>query len=154
MAARLDSVAKFVCEAGKWEVTNLQLQKIIYMAQMFYMGQNNCDRLVDASFEAWDYGPVIPALYHRAKAFGSRPVQDIFYSALPFANDSPRRAVLDQVCKSLLPYTPGALVDVTHWEKGAWAKHYVPRVRGIPIPDADICAEYKDRVRKLTPAPA
>ena len=36
--ARLDSVAKFICESGGWGVSNLQLQKIIYMAQMYYMG--------------------------------------------------------------------------------------------------------------------
>jgi hypothetical protein len=34
MLARLESVAKFSCEEGNWRVANLQLQKILYLAQM------------------------------------------------------------------------------------------------------------------------
>lgn len=92
MAARLDTVAKFICEKGDWCLSNLKLQKILYMSQMYYMGKNNGARLVDTSFEAWDYGPVSPALYHRVKAFGSSPVQDIFYDARHFGKDDPVRA--------------------------------------------------------------
>jgi uncharacterized phage-associated protein len=147
MAARLESVAKFICERGRWKVTNLQLQKLIYMAQMMYMGRNS-ERLADADFEAWDYGPVEPTLYHKVKMFGSEPIEDVFSRARFFANDDPRRSVLVEVCDNLLRKRPGELVDVTHWTGGAWAKHYVPGTSGIPIPDDDIVLEYRDRLRR------
>jgi uncharacterized phage-associated protein len=148
MAARLDTVGKYICEKSGWRISNLQLQRILYMAQMYYMGQHEGRRLVDADFEAWDYGPVAPALYHRVKDFGSGPVQDVFMHARVFRDTDERKAALDEMCADLLKRRPGELVDLTHWKYGAWAKHYSPG-KGIPIPDADIYREYNDRVGKF-----
>lgn len=146
MSARLDSVARHICEKGDWKVSNLQLQKLIYMAQMVYMGQNDGARLVDATFQAWDYGPVIPELYSKVRMFGSGPIKDVFWHARPFKVEDPRKRTLDEVCDALLPRKPGELVDITHWPKGAWATHYVPGIKAIEIPDADIRAEYNRRI--------
>jgi len=146
MTARLDSVCKYICEKGSWKISNLQLQKILYMTQMVYMGQNDGARLVDANFEAWDYGPVEPSLYQRVRMFGSRPIQDVFYAARPFKANDPRRIILDEVCDELVHRRPGELVDITHWSRGAWAKNYESGIRGIKIPDTDIYAEYHKRV--------
>ena len=145
-AARLDSVAKFICEKGGWQISNLQLQKLLYLSQMIHMGQNDGLRLVEADFQAWDYGPVVRQLYSKVRMFGAGPIRDVFYSARPFKQDDPRRQTLDQICGQLLSYTPAQLVDMTHWPQGAWAKHYVPGLRGIPIPDEDIRAEYQLRL--------
>jgi len=147
MAARLDSVCKFICERGDWKVTNLQLQKILYLAQMVYMGQNDGRRLADASFEAWDYGPVEPSVYRKVRMFGAGAIQDVFHEARPFKDTDDRKALLVQICDDLLPRKAGELVEITHWKDGAWARHYESGIRGIPIPDADIAAEYNDRIR-------
>lgn len=147
MAARLDSVAKYICDMGSWKVSNLQLQKILYLAQMFHMGENNGSHLVDVSFEAWDYGPVSPELYRKVRMFGSGPIADVFYSARPFRKDDVRKKTLDEVCGVLLPMRPGELVDITHWARGAWAKNYVPGIRGIAITDTDIIDEYTERTK-------
>jgi len=42
---------------------------MLYFSQMINLGKKK-ERLFDASFEAWDYGPVIADLYHKLKAFG------------------------------------------------------------------------------------
>ncbi len=146
MTARLDSVCKFICEQGNWKVSNLQLQKILYMAQMFYMGRHGGVPLTNATFQAWDYGPVEPSVYKKVRMFGSAPIQDVFYEARPFKEGDERRADLKEVCDALIPMRAGALVDVTHWSGGAWAKNYVPGIRGIEIPNADIAAEYTARL--------
>ncbi len=145
MTARLDSVCKVICQEGGWKVSNLQLQKILYVSQMLYMGQNDGKRLVDANFEAWDYGPVEPSLYRKVRMFGGRPIEDVFYEARPFKDDDTRLAFIKDGCAALLPLRPGQLVDITHWSKGAWANNYVPGIRGIKIPDQDIIAEYRKR---------
>ena len=147
MPARLDSVAKFICEEGNWRVANLQLQKVLYLAQMLYMGQNDGQRLTEASFEAWDYGPVEPRLYRQVRMFGWSPIEDVFFRARRFGVEDARRAFLSGVCNNLLPMKPSELVEITHWENGAWAKNYVEGARGVPIPDADILAEYRERAR-------
>ena len=146
MPARLDSVCKFICEKGDWKISNLQLQKILYMAQMYHMGRNGGSRLVDTDFEAWDFGPVSPALYRKVRMFGASPVQDVFYEARNFKEDDHRKLDLEQVCKELLPMRPGALVNITHWPQGAWANNYVAGIRGITIPDDQIAAEYNARL--------
>src|SRR5690554_2036795 len=72
--------AKRACEASGWKLTNLQLQKILYIAQMVYAGKNSGKRLITGDdFEAWDYGPVLPSLYHRVSAFGSGSIKNIFH---------------------------------------------------------------------------
>jgi uncharacterized phage-associated protein len=142
--ARADSVCKFICERGEWAVSNLQLQKLLYIAQMCYLGVRG-ERLADVGFEAWDYGPVVPQIYSRVRMFGSRPIKDVFFSALPFAEDSDRKQVLMDVCRDLLPLRPGQLVEITHWKDGAWAKTYVPGAKGYRIPDSAILDEYRAR---------
>jgi uncharacterized phage-associated protein len=142
--ARADSVCKFICERGDWAVSNLQLQKLLYIAQMCYLGVRG-ERLAEAGFEAWDYGPVVPKIYRQVRMFGSHPIKDVFFSALPFAEDSDRKQVLIDVCRDLLPLRPGQLVEITHWKDGAWAKTYVPGAKGYRIPDSAILDEYRAR---------
>lgn len=154
--ARLDTVCKYICEKSDWTLSNLRLQKILYLAQMFYMGRHNGARLVDANFQAWDFGPVAPALYHKVKDFGARPITEIhedifgdyeetFPEARKFREEDPRKKTLDDICNKFLSWTPGQLVGITHWEKGAWAKYYQPGLYSISIPDADIEGEYSAR---------
>lgn len=145
MAARLESVARYICERSNWSVSNLQLQKLMYLAQMIYMGRTSGKKLFEGNFQAWDYGPVESDLYHRLKMFGAAPVQDVFSNAMTFDKDDPRRKVMDDVCSRFLKYSGGDLVEITHWDEGAWAKHYVPRARSITIPDEAILDEYKTR---------
>ena len=54
-----------------WSLSNLQLQKILFMADMNFVGQGK-GRLIDEDFEAWDYGPVLPSLYRECKPFGAK----------------------------------------------------------------------------------
>ena len=146
MSARSDSVCKYICEAGDWRLTNLQLQKLLYMSQMAYYGLHN-DRLTDLNFEAWEYGPVAPRVYRQVRMFGASPIRDVFTEALPFASGSARLEVLQDVCRDLLPFPPGDLVEITHWGGGAWAKYYEPGVKGIRIPDHALAEEFAARVK-------
>ena len=68
------AVAKKFCEARSWQISNLTLQKMLYIAQVIYLGTFD-SRLFKAEFEAWDYGPVIPEVYHRFKIFGDKYIQ-------------------------------------------------------------------------------
>src|SRR4029078_7313011 len=118
---------KYICQKSDWEISNLRLQKLLYLAQMFHMGRNQGARLFEGYFEDWNYGPVEPDVYHRAKIFGSGRIKDIFYDALRFKEDDPRRKLLNEVCDKFLRYSAGDLVEITHADGGAWATHYVPK---------------------------
>lgn len=147
MALTAMQAARKICEHGSWKITNLGLQKILYIAQMIFMGENNGARLVDAEFQAWDYGPVVPDVYRRVRMFGANPIQDIFFSESR-TNDGLREAFLHNVCTHLTGKKPGELVSITHWKNGAWAKNYQPGNHGIVIPDRDILDEYRCRTEQ------
>jgi uncharacterized phage-associated protein len=147
MAVSSLSAARRACARSGWTLTNLQLQKILYIAHMLHMGRTRGDRLLKRPFEAWDYGPVQPNLYSRVRIFGSDPVQDIFFSA-PDIDSEAEAEVIDTSVDILAPKKPSQLVAMTHRTGSAWAKNYRAGVHGIVIPDEDIIAEYDRFFRK------
>lgn len=138
------SAARYMCERSGWTLTNLQLQKMLYLAQMMYLGKTGRP-LFNEEFEAWDYGPVLPRVYSYAKAFGRDAVQSSFGGA-PQITDPERRKILDDAVDQLSSMPASRLVDITHWKEGAWAHKYRPGGFGIPITNDDIRDEYRRRL--------
>jgi uncharacterized phage-associated protein len=143
MAVSPNAAAQHICERSGWTVTQLSLQKILYLAHMVHLGRGH-GPLVQGNFEAWDYGPVHPILYHKVKSFGAKPIPNVFWSQEVV--DGTTREILEEACDNLLHLTPGALVQNTHWKDGAWAMNYSPSAKNILIPERDIIAEYQKRV--------
>ena len=54
------------------DVTNLALQKLLYFAHGHFLKQIG-QPLVQGAFEAWNNGPVHPAIYHAFKGAGREP---------------------------------------------------------------------------------
>ena len=142
MALSALQAARKVCKISDWKVTNLQLQKILYLAHMIYMGRNKGERLVSDDFEAWAYGPVLPTLYHFAKMYGSSPIKEL---PIKLKEEDFQKEVkaLKEACDSLLSASPRDLVAFTHRKGGAWDKSYKHHAKGILISDKDILAEYE-----------
>ena len=142
------SAAKTLCEAMGWGVSNLSMQKILYFSNMICLGQSKgANHLVSGLFEAWDYGPVLPSVYHTAKVFGSGFVGNVFHG-VSSAPEGIEKEAIKLAANLLKDKKPGELVAITHWEDGAWAKNYRPGLRGIVIPDQDILEEYNRRVQQ------
>ena len=148
------SVAKIFCKTKNWNITNLALQKMLYIAQVFYIGMNNGQKLLDADFQAWDYGPVIPNVYRRFKMFGNKPIEDwAFPSDIPHCNKEDI-SFIETMAKKLVTLKSFQLVALTHQNGTAWAKVYIPDAKNIPIYEKDMITEYNevwnktDHVRK------
>lgn len=140
--------AKKVCEARGWSVSNLEINKILYLAHMLMLGRSDgAEQLVTENFQAWDYGPVLPTVYHRAKAFGNEAVQDVF-RAFPSINDTAEANIIEEAVEATSNMRPGALIAVTHWNNGAWAKFYAPGIRNAIIPNEAILDEYRARLKE------
>lgn len=109
---------------------------------MIYLGRHTHPLInQDDQFEAWDYGPVLPKLYHQVKIFGNDPIQDIFY--WPESPENNETKFLEESYGHFLDKNPYQFVAMTHRPNGAWAKNYEPHVRGKKIPDKDIKKEYE-----------
>jgi len=141
------SAAKRLAVCSGWSLSNLKIQKLIYLAHMFYMGRNNGEPLVNGRFEAWDYGPVNPDLYHLLKIYGSDPVGNIF-RGFPNIGGKAEGEILDEVYDAIGDSTAGKLVAATHRKGGAWEKNYQIGKREISIPNTDILQEYRDMFAK------
>jgi uncharacterized phage-associated protein len=147
MAISVFAAAKYLCKKSGWTLSNLELQKLIYLAHMFYLGKTNGLPLISAKFQAWDYGPVQPDLYHRAKVYGASSIKALYHPSADDPIDSEKQDILDRVLGSFSRKSAAWLVAVTHWEEGAWAKNYIPGRFGIEIPNTDILDEYRKRER-------
>ena len=144
MAISALSAGRAICELRDWKVSNLELQKILYLAHMFHLGEHEGAPLISENFEAWEYGPVVPSLYRQARGFGSGPVRNVFHW-IPGVSEGSELAMLREASNATSGMSAGRLVSITHWPRGAWHKKYQPGVRGIVIPNELILEEFRER---------
>ncbi|MDE2956338.1 MAG: DUF4065 domain-containing protein [Bacteroidota bacterium] len=143
MAIPLLDAARHMCERSGWTLTQLSLHKLLYVAQMYHLWRYKRP-LVDNQFEAWEFGPVIPELYHELKRFGSKPITNVYRSwrSIPAGTE---RDTLDRVVEDLSDLSGAQLIGVTHWSGGAWRKNYVRGARHVVIPMKDMIDEWEKR---------
>src|SRR5687767_12203236 len=70
------SIANYFIDLAAAEgkkLTPLQLIKLVYIAHGWYLGLTG-KPLINESPQAWQYGPVIPSLYHALKIHGNDAV--------------------------------------------------------------------------------
>jgi len=91
-------------------ITNLKLQKVLYFAQAYYLSKVGKPLFSD-NIEAWEYGPVVPNIYHKFKARGSDPI----------ICEEDKSALLDEDKETLKKiwgtfggYSASKLVDISH----------------------------------------
>lgn len=76
MATPALSIANYFVERGLDEarpVSPMKLQKLVFFAHGWYLAVAD-QGLLDEKVEAWDYGPVVPSIYHTFKAYGRNPI--------------------------------------------------------------------------------
>jgi len=95
-------------------ITNLKLQKLLYYAQGFHLALHG-KPLFHEHIEAWQYGPVLPDIYHTYEQCQAH--------TLPQPNDfdldrydAETRELLDEVYEVYGQYTAPTLMDFTHQE--------------------------------------
>ena len=147
MSVSVLSAAKYIGELSDWSKTNLELQKILYIAHMIHLGEKDVP-LIKESFEAWVFGPVVPELYHRAKVFGSEPVQNIFKDAPSLEKESPEAKTLSSIYVWARDFSASKLFAIAHWSEGAWMKRYSRATPNKVIQDEDILNEFNKRVKR------
>ena len=135
------------------EVSNLSLNKILFFAHAHWLA-NFRRRLCALSFEAWQYGPVVPLIYHQFKHHGNNVIASratkidfetgedvkVEYADLELDFD-----FLQSIVSEYGSYSSGKLVQLSHIDGGAW--HHVwnssPEQKfGMVIPDSLIARTF------------
>ena len=143
------SAGKHLGVLSGWSKTNLELQKILYIAHMIHLGIDK-KPLVRDHFQAWLFGPVHPVLYYKAKIFGAKPVRNIFRSIEDLDEKQSEAITLNRIFGLVSEFSGAKLVAVTHCSYGAWAKNYRPDAMGIIIPNEDILKEFEERKERFS----
>lgn len=131
--------AKTICALSDWTITNLKLQKILYISHLLYLGEKK-NALINEKFEAWLYCPVEPYLYKKLRIFGNRPIADIFNIDI---NESlPENCFIKEKYTEIAEKSAWDLVLKTHLKGGAWEKYFDNNNWHQQINNSDILDEY------------
>jgi uncharacterized phage-associated protein len=152
------SIANLMLDEGermRRGITNLALQKLLYFAHALHLVEQKRP-LVSGYFEAWEYGPVHPAVYQAFKASGAQPID--FRAAglnlvtgqrkpIPAPEDPAVHELVARVMQNYGRMTPGRLVDISHAKDAPW-DFIVHKARtslafGMRIPDDLILERFK-----------
>ena len=121
-----NTVAKYVinrCNRLGRTISNLKLQKILYFVQAEFLVTQNVPCFPE-HIEAWDFGPVIPTVYHRFKVYGSASIPSIDTdSSIPFSRTD--KKLLDGIIDECSKYSASTLVEITH-RQTPWKQAYRP----------------------------
>lgn len=124
------SVAHYIisyCDAHGNGISNLKLQKILYFVQAEFLvstpGNRPCFK---EQIEAWDFGPVVPIVYHLYKLFGSSVIparmNDVlvpYYENISAEDQLRINSIVDDASQ----YTASQLVQITH-NQAPWKNAY------------------------------
>src|SRR5690606_34271187 len=124
--------ARTLGELSAWQLTNLQIQKVLYIAQMLHLGRTG-EPLFSDRFEAWELGPVVPRLYRALKGYRSNVVAGIDAPSVFAFGTSPAFAI-DDAFVMTQHMSAGQLVTFTHRPGGAWDLNFRQGEKGCIIP--------------------
>ena len=161
----VDAVANFFIEkaeeSGCKDLSPMKLLKLMYYAQGWHLAVFDGNDLYQDEIQAWQYGPVVPAVYREFRDFGNLPITrkavelswetlDEYYPTL--SEDSQVTDFLGKVWDAYGKFTPIQLSNKTHKPNTPWSKiheRYTPDPipRGINIPK-ELITEYFCKVRR------
>ncbi len=156
MPSSAKSVANEFLELAKdsgEKISPMKLQKLVYFAHGWFLALTG-QSLIDERIQAWQFGPVIPELYHEFKAFGNGPItvvaSDVRWTpALSIYNPQLQdcdgnedvgyaRDVIRKTWEVYKLYSAVQLSNATHVDGSPWAETYVQGNRSRVIDDSRI----------------
>jgi uncharacterized phage-associated protein len=129
-----DQVARYflaLTDADDNDVSNLKLQKLCYYAQGLCSAMRGSPLFADR-IEAWDHGPVVPALYHEYKKHGSQPIPPEGEFNRKELAEADRKALAD-VYTYYAQFSPWRLRNMTH-EEAPWIEASKRADKVITVP--------------------
>lgn len=119
-------------------ITPMKVQKLVYFAHGWTLAGLKRP-LIAECFEAWEFGPVIPKLYHALKSVGGEPIKDVLRwgDDTPFGLDDGEKATTDltedeerligAIWKRFGHLNAFVLSDFTHVPGTPWSNVYEPK---------------------------
>lgn len=123
MLSALD-LSKYIitkCMNDRKPISNLQLQKILYYIQVEFL-QKRGVRAFSDEIEAWQFGPVVKAVYQQYCGAGSLPLRFVYEDVENIS--SGEKEIINSIVTDKREKEPWDLVAETHAEGKAWSRVY------------------------------
>lgn len=165
-AAAVANYFLLLAEKQGKDLDPMKLQKLVYFAHGWYLALRK-EPLIKDRVEAWEYGPVIPSLYHQFKVFGNGTIKNralvtkfdagMFRLKTPSVDEQGdtetniyAKSLLDRIWEVYGGLTAIQLSNMTHepgspWEI-TWNRN--PGQRHVVIPDELIMADFERRLQE------
>lgn len=112
-------------------ITNIVLQKLLYYSKGWSLGLHG-EPCFPNAIHAWEWGPVVPAVYKVYERDGKKPIE------IPEESEIQDSHLLDAIVRVYGQMKPFDLSDQTH-EEDPWRENYVPGDKeASKIPDSDL----------------
>lgn len=121
---------------------------MLFFAQCWFLARHG-KPLFNSRIEAWDHGPVVPAVYAEYKTYGNNPLHADPVDYDQFTSDE-FSTILDVFAYSG-KYSESGLRELLHKSGSPWTSVYVPGVMPIEI-TADSMTKYFKKQKPLETA--
>ena len=124
-------VANFVLQTHRsfgCPVNNFKLQQILYFVQANFLTMHNRPCFSD-NIEAWDIGPVVPAVYEQYKGCGSDAIPNEETSNVPEISYV-GRYLIEGIVTTCMNYSAEELSKITR-NQSPWLNSYFPRRKNV-----------------------
>ena len=114
----------------------MHVQKLVYIAHGWNLAVNN-EPLIDESFVAWDYGPVVLTLFQALRRYGAGTVARLIRNGDDLPNDYgvgaepvttklslAENQVIDQIWNEFKNFKAFQLSELTNKSGSPWEKSY------------------------------
>lgn len=105
-------------------LTPMKLQKLLYFTNAWYLALKE-EPLIDELVEAWQWGPVVPSIYHALKNFGPNFIEGLCKDEdgniprIP-QTDTYTHSLLNEVWRVYGHLTAIQLSNLSHVKDGPW----------------------------------
>lgn len=103
----------------KWGLTNLKMQKLLYFAHGNYLALQGRP-LIRECFQAWTYGPVIPALFRELSVYGDNPITGSIGTRDSIEEEGFDSDYLRLIWSSYRGFSAFDLVEMSHESGSPW----------------------------------
>lgn len=119
-------------KAEKISMTNLKLQKLMFIGYGWVTALTDKDLTDGEGFQAWQHGPVLPSIYHQMKRYGDGQIKESAtdYDSednkiyIPTIQNETTIGILEKVWDIYKEFSAWSLRGLTHEKGSPWDKVY------------------------------
>ena len=140
-AAKVANQMLGVAQARGEDITPLKLLKLVYIAHGWSFPFLRQPLLAEPA-QAWQYGPVVPSLYHAISRFRASPITGLVPDTDPQELSPEASALIQNVYDTYSRFSGVQLSNMTHMPNTPWSEAWNTRGRNAIIPNDRISEHY------------